>query len=101
MGNELNTRKKKLLEKLNNLETEPQTQAEKKGQISESLRLSEEEKNKNEVVIEETENKIFNLNSDLNFFTSNNSASGVMAKKPTKNLTALNVKGPMLSIPVS
>ena len=36
MVNELNTRKKKLLEKLNKLETEPQTQAEKKGQISEN-----------------------------------------------------------------
>jgi len=24
-----------------------------------------------------------------------------MARKPTKNLTALNVKGPMLSMPVS
>ena len=42
-----------------------------------------------------------NLNSDLNFFTSNNRTSGVMAKKPRKNLTALNVKGPMLSMPVS
>ena len=42
-----------------------------------------------------------NLNSDLNFFTSNNNTSGVIAKKPTKNLTALNVKGPMLSIPAS
>ena len=26
---------------------------------------------------------------------------GFLAKKPTKNLTALNVKGPILSIPVS
>ena len=41
------------------------------------------------------------LNSDLNFFISNKKTNGVMAKKPMKNLTALNVNGPMLSIPVS
>mgnify|MGYP007000421978 len=42
-----------------------------------------------------------NLNSDLNFFTSNKNARGTIAKKPTKNLTALKVNGPMLSMPVS
>ncbi len=66
MVNELNERKQKLIIKLEKLEKQPQSQAEKKGQISESLRLSEEEKNKNEVVIEETENNISNLSSDLN-----------------------------------
>ena len=66
MVNELNERKQKLLNKLEELEKQPQFQAEKKGQTSESLRLAEEEKNKNEIIIEETENKIFNLNSDLN-----------------------------------
>ena len=35
------------------------------------------------------------------FFNSNKKARGTIAKKPTKNLTALNVNGPMLSIPVS
>jgi hypothetical protein len=35
------------------------------------------------------------------FFNSNKITSGVIAKKPTKNLTALNVKGPILSMPVS
>ena len=47
--------------------------------------------------------KVFlsNLSYDLKFFNSNKIKSGVMAKKPTKNLTALNVKGPILSIPVS
>ena len=44
---------------------------------------------------------ISNLNSDLKFLNSNKNISGVMAKKPTKNLTALNVKGPILSMPVS
>ena len=41
------------------------------------------------------------LNSDLNFFISNKKTNGVIAKKPMKNLTALNVNGPMLSMPVS
>ena len=47
--------------------------------------------------------KVFlsNLNSDLKCLNSNKIISGVMAKKPTKNRTALNVKGPILSIPVS
>ena len=44
---------------------------------------------------------VFNLNSDLNFFISNKIAKGAIAKNPTKNLTALNVKGPILSMPVS
>ena len=42
-----------------------------------------------------------NSNSDLNFFISNKITKGIIAKNPTKNLTALNVKGPMSSIPVS
>ena len=41
------------------------------------------------------------FNSDLNFFISNKKTRGVIAKKPMKNLTELNVNGPMLSIPVS
>ena len=41
------------------------------------------------------------LNSDLNFFTSNKKTNGIIAKNPTKNLTALKVKGPISSIPVS
>ena len=42
-----------------------------------------------------------NLNSDLNFFISNKITKGVIAKNPTKNLTALKVKGPISSMPVS
>ena len=66
MINELNERKQKLIKKLEELEKQPQFQAEKKGQISESLRLAEKEKQENEIIIEETDNKIFNLNSELN-----------------------------------
>jgi len=36
------------------------------------------------------------LNSDLNFFNSNKKTKGVIAKNPIKNLTALNVNGPIL-----
>ncbi len=66
MINELKERKQKLTSKLEELEKQPQSQAEKKGQISESLRLAEKEKQENEIVIEETDAKIYNLNSELN-----------------------------------
>ena len=66
MINELNERKQKLISKLEELEKQPQSQAEKKGQISESLRLAEKEKHENDVIIEETDIKIYNLNSELN-----------------------------------
>ncbi len=42
-----------------------------------------------------------NFNSDLIFLISNKKTRGVIAKNPTKNLTALKVKGPISSIPVS
>jgi len=64
MVTELNARKNKLSEKLNKLDTEPQTQAEKKGQISESLRTSEIEKQEDETT-NEIDNKINSLRSDL------------------------------------
>ena len=48
-----------------------------------------------------TNDLISDLNSDLNFFNSNKKTKGVIARNPIKNLTALNVNGPILSIPVS
>ncbi len=66
MINELNERKNKLNLKLTVLEKQPQSQGEKKGKISESLRLSEKEKQENEINIEETDSKIANLFSELN-----------------------------------
>ena len=42
-----------------------------------------------------------NLNCDLNFFISNKMTKGAIARNPMKNLTALKVKGPMSSMPVS
>ena len=61
MSEYLNTRKNKLSEKFDKLESEPQTQAEKKGQISESLRTSEVEKEKDEITINEIDKKISSL----------------------------------------
>ena len=66
MVKELTDRKNKLLNKLNELERQPEIQAEKKGQISENLRSSENEKNENEIVIEKTDIKINSLGSELN-----------------------------------
>ena len=66
MMGELNSRKDKLLNQLNELEKQPQIQAEKRGQISESLRSSEEEKNESGVLIEEIDKKINSLRIQLN-----------------------------------
>ena len=66
MSIELNERKNKQNLKLNELEKQPQTQAEKKGQISESLRISEKEQSENEILIEDIDSKIINLRNELN-----------------------------------
>ena len=66
MIDQLNERKSKLSNQLSSLELRPQSQAEKKGQISEALRLSEKEKEENEITINEIDNKIQNLRNDLN-----------------------------------
>ena len=66
MVNELNDRKNKQTTKINDLEKQPQLQAEKKGQISENLRISEKEKNENEIIIDEIDQKIINLRNELN-----------------------------------
>jgi len=65
MITELDSRKNKLKENLNQLESEPQSQAEKKGQISEGLRISEVEKRKDEGTINEIDKKINSLREDL------------------------------------
>ncbi len=66
MSIELNERKNKQNLKLNELAKQPQTQAEKKGQISENLRISEKEKNESEILIEEIDSKIVDLRNELN-----------------------------------
>ena len=66
MMNQLNQRKNNLLNQLNDLEKRPQSQAERKGQISESLRSAEKENEENQILIEELENNINSLRSKLN-----------------------------------
>ncbi len=63
---ELTDRKNKLNLNLEKLDNQPKLQAEKKGQISEGLRISEQEKNDNEFIINETDEKIENLRVQLN-----------------------------------
>tara|TARA_B100001063_G_scaffold242702_1_gene271900 strand:- start:811 stop:3207 length:2397 start_codon:yes stop_codon:yes gene_type:complete len=63
---ELSDRKNKLNLQLEKLDNEPRLQAEKKGQISEGLRIAKEEKTKNESIIFVTDEKIENLRTQLN-----------------------------------
>jgi chromosome segregation protein len=63
---ELTERKNKLLSQLNERDQQPKVQAEKKGQITEGLRISENEKIENEKIIEETDKKINYLRLELN-----------------------------------
>ncbi len=66
MVNELSERKSKLNLQLDKLDNQPKLQAEKKGQISENLRISEEEKNQNELIINKTDKEIETLRTQLN-----------------------------------
>ena len=66
MVSELTTRQNKLDEQLDKLDNQPKIQAEKKGQISEGLRIAEKEKNDSEEIINSTDQKIESLRSQLN-----------------------------------
>ncbi len=66
MVSELSERKNRFNSQLEKLENQPKIQAEKKGQISENLRISDQEKNDNEKIISETDEKIENLRVQLN-----------------------------------
>ena len=63
---ELTERKNKLNVQMENLDNQPKLQAEKKGQISEGLRISEKEKSENESIINLTDDKIETLRTKLN-----------------------------------
>ena len=65
MVSELAGRKDKLNNQLDKLDGQPKLQAEKKGQISENLRISEKEKNENESFINNTDEKIETLRRQL------------------------------------
>ena len=66
MVTELTERKNKLNSQLEKLDNQPKFQAEKKGQISEGLRISEKEKTENENIINTTDEKIESLRTNLN-----------------------------------
>ena len=66
MVTQLTERRSKLNDQLSKLDNQPKLQAEKKGQITEGLRISEEEKKENEEIINSTDEKIENLRLQLN-----------------------------------
>ncbi len=66
MVTELSDRKNKFVLQLEKLDNKPEIHAEKKGQISENLRISEKEKEENEIIINDTDEKIENLRRELN-----------------------------------
>jgi len=63
---ELTERKNKLTTQLKELDNQPSVQAERKGQISENLRISDKEKIDNDEIIKETDQKIETLRAKLN-----------------------------------
>ncbi len=63
---QLTERKSKLNSQLGKLDNQPKLQAEKKGQITEGLRISEKEKSENEEIINSTDERIENLRVQLN-----------------------------------
>ncbi len=66
MVTELSERKNKLNLQLEKLDNQPKLQAERKGKISEGLRISEQEKSENETIINSTDEKIEALRNQLN-----------------------------------
>jgi chromosome segregation protein len=66
MVKDLSERKNKLSSQLNEKDQQPKIQAEKKGQITEGLRISEKEKIENEIIIDVTDKKINSLRLELN-----------------------------------
>ena len=66
MVGELTERKNKLITQLKELDNQPRVQAERKGQISENLRISDKEKVENNTVIEETDRTVETLRAQLN-----------------------------------
>jgi len=66
MVTELTERKNKLTNQLTELDNQPKIQAERKGQISENLRISDKEKIDNDSIIEETDQRIESLRTQLN-----------------------------------
>ena len=82
---QLAERKKKLNQKLIDLEKQPNINAEKKGQISENLRISENEKQNNETKISNLEQQLEENKNKLNEIKE--SSISVREKRASANAT--------------
>ena len=69
---------------------QPQAQAEKKGKISENLRISENEKNENEVLVEKIDNNISEIRLELN--NTKESSIEIREKKASSGATIDGLK---------
>ena len=86
---QLGDRKEKLNKKLSDLEKQPNINAEKKGQISENLRISENEKENNEVKINTLEQQLEENNNKLNEIKE--SSISVREKRASANATVVGL----------
>ncbi len=86
---QLSDRKKKLNQKLSDLEKQPNINAEKKGQISENLRISENDKGKNESSIQTYEQQLEDRKLKLNEIKEN--SISVREKRASANATIVGL----------
>ena len=86
---QLADRKRKLNIKLSDLEKQPNINAEKKGKISENLRISEDEKNNNDVKINNLEQYLEENKKKLNDIKE--SSIGVREKRASANATIVGL----------
>ena len=86
---QLGGRKEKLNKKLSDLEKQPNLNAEKKGQISENLRISENEKENNEVKINTLEQQLEENKTKLNEIKEN--SISVREKRASANATIIGL----------
>ncbi len=88
--NELEVRKKQSDDKLLKLENQPQSQAEKKGKISEMLRISEGEKSELDIKINDLELEIKDLRNKLN--STKESSIEIRERKASSSATVDGLK---------
>jgi len=86
---QLGDRKEKLINKLSELEKQPNINAEKKGQISENLRISENERNLNENKINTLEQQLEDSKTKLNEIKEN--SISVREKRASANATIVGL----------
>ena len=89
MVNELSQRKNKFNSQLDKLDNQPKLQAEKKGQISENLRISENEKNNNQIKVSNLEERLTESKNKLNEIKE--SSIGVREKRASANATIVGL----------